>query len=78
MDELPIDEENVLHFALRYALGRMSAAPSIVVDEIERKWPRIRKGTRDQLKREVAEAIRTNSAGHACDVATWRRIENLP
>lgn len=76
-DLLPIDDEHVLHFAMRYALGRTSTAPSIVVDRIKHHWPRIRPATRAQMKREVSEAIEAGHAGDACDIATWRSLLNF-
>lgn len=78
MNELPIDEEHVLHFAMRYALGRRSAAPSIVVGQIAAKWSRIRADTKEQMKREIREAINEVRAGETCDECTWGDVLRLP
>lgn len=74
---LPIDEENVLHYAMRYALGRQTVAPTIILSEITRLWPRIRPATRECMKREVANAIEEGRAGHAMDVRVWSQIQQL-
>lgn len=75
---LPLSDENILHFAMRYALGRMTAAPEIVVSKIEELWPRIRPYTKDQMKREITEHINLKIAGDPCDEETWRRVLHLP
>lgn len=77
-DFLPIHEEHVLHFAMRYALGRRSTAPSIVADEIARLWPRIRPATQERMHREIREAIEAGHAGDACDIERWRGVLDLP
>jgi hypothetical protein len=75
---LPLSDENILRFAMRYALGRKTAAPEIVVTKIKELWPRIRPYTQDQMKREIAEHINQKIAGDSCDEETWRRVLRLP
>ena len=75
MKYMPINDENILFFAFRYALGRTTTAPSIVVDEITKKIKRIRVSTRNQMRREIIEAIANDEAGHPCDIETWAALE---
>ena len=75
---LPINEEHCLHFAMRYALGRVSTAPSIVSREIALKWPRLQDYTKWAMKREITEAIARDEAGRDCDIESWQAVLNLP
>lgn len=75
---LPLADEHVLRFAMRYALGRMTAAPEIVVVKIEELWSRLRPHTQAQMKREITEHINLKIAGDPCDEETWRRVLRLP
>lgn len=78
-DLLPINEEHVLMFAFRYALTRRTAAPSIVMDEIRAKWPRIRQWTQQQMKDEAQSEIDFAAVRHHdCDVETWKQLLVLP
>ena len=68
------DEDCILHFAVRYALGRTTAAPSIVVRILERDWARLRAGTCEAIQLEIRDAIVSARAGHVCDVAEWSKV----
>ncbi len=70
--------EDTLFFAFRYALGRTTAAPSIVTDQLKHHWSRLAQRTRYQIQREISHAIDRGEAGQTCDVATWRQIIALP
>lgn len=75
---LSFDDDCVLHFAARYALGRKTAAVGIVCKVLKREWTRLRPGTGEQLQREIRGAIAEHRAGDACDVQGWREILMLP
>jgi hypothetical protein len=75
--KLNITDENILFFAMRYALGRKTGAPSIVVDKIEEVWSSIRPYTRAMMHREISHAILHGEAGDPCDVETWSRVLRL-
>ena len=66
--------EHTLIFAFRYALGRMSTAPSIVVDDLQRNWNQLSDFTKKQIKEEILEAIKLKRAGMDCDIAEWQKI----
>lgn len=46
-------EEDILVFAMRYAMQRVTAAPAIVADEIRSQMRRITRETRQQMVREI-------------------------
>ncbi len=70
--------EDTLVFAFRYALGRRTAAPSLVVAELKRQWPQITERTRQQIQRDIEDAIERGEAGDSCDLETWREVLALP
>jgi hypothetical protein len=75
---MSLDDETLLIFALRYALGRRSTAPWLVVKRLTEVWPNLRDWTQRQIRREVVQAIAENSAGDPCDVQTWEELLRLP
>ncbi len=71
---LPVSED-ILVFAFRYALGRQTAAPSIVVAQLKEHWNHgLMDYTKLQIQREIRGAIHRGEAGSECDVATWRLV----
>jgi len=64
----------LLVFSFRYALGRTSAAPSIMVEILLNEWNNIGKPTRDQISQEIQEAMTHGMAGMPCDVNQWQKI----
>ncbi len=66
--------ETTLVFAFRYALGRQTAAPSIVVEELKRHWSNLTTFTRDQIQRDIRQAINGGAAGAECDVERWNEV----
>ena len=76
---IKIDQSrDILIYAFRYALGRMSYSVSIVRDEIARNWSQLSEGDRKLYHREIREAISNNRAGMECDIRTWSTILMLP
>ena len=69
--------EDILFFAFRYALGRRSAAVSILVDELKSHWQEFGEHTQDQIKEEIGDAIQKDQAGDKCDIDHWREILSL-
>ncbi len=67
--------------AVRYAMGRRSYAPSLVAGTVKRYWPLMEDGTRQSIRRDVADEIRrVDDAGKPewlgddCYQATWREL----
>jgi hypothetical protein len=52
---MTINEQSVLVFAMRYALGRKTAAAFVVATVIEKKWDQIDRFAKEQIKREIQE-----------------------
>ena len=66
--------EFTLIFAFRYALGRMSTAPSYVVDDIKNNWNQLSNAHKKLIKEEIEEAIENGNAGMQCDSEIWKQI----
>jgi len=66
-----------LVFAMRYALGRKSMAPSIVIEDVIYNWDKLSDYTKAQIKEEIQEAIDNQRAGMMCDVAEWEKLLRL-
>ncbi|SDY97966.1 hypothetical protein [Hymenobacter psychrophilus] len=76
---LPTSELNDLMVcAFRYALGRRTYATSTVSELVEQHWAGLPVGWRELVHREVREAVAAGCAGDACDVASWKRLLELP
>lgn len=69
----PVNED-ILVFAFRYALGRMTTAPGTVAATLTAHWDQLEWWTQRQIKREIEGAIGRGDAGRNCDVDTWRLI----
>lgn len=69
----PVDETTLV-FAFRYALGRQTAAPSIMVTELKRHWSNLQTWTRNQIQCDIRQAISGGAAGAECDVQTWNEV----
>lgn len=72
------DDDCVLHFATRYALGRRTGAVWIVGKVLKREWLRLRLATRERIQSEIRDAIKDGLAGDQCDVDEWQAIAELP
>jgi hypothetical protein len=66
--------EDIMFFAFRYALGRRTAAPTMVRTYLSNHWELIPVHTQDQIKGEIQRAIETGRAGDQCDVETWKAV----
>lgn len=75
-DRIPLPPA-VLIFAFRYALGRMSTAPSLVAELLIAHAGRLDSYTRVQIVADIEAAIAGDRAGMACDVDTWRRVAEV-
>lgn len=74
-------DETTLVFAFRYALGRKSTAPSHMVAELKRHWPRLNDWTQIQIKKEIQRAaeLYLATSGHMLPcLGTWQEILVLP
>lgn len=69
--------EEILVYAFRYALGRMTYSTSTVSNEIISNWDDISASHQKLYQREIEEAIKMGGAGMDCDVRNWERILDL-
>lgn len=74
-------EQELAHILLcsfRYSLGRMTYITGMCADWLVKYWRIMPECWRSQIHRDIREAIRTQTAGMACDVAQWERVLQLP
>lgn len=69
-----ITNNTILFFAFRYALGRMSTAPSIMVEALKLNWDKFSESDQSQIKREIIQAIEGGRAGMECDIKEWEKL----
>lgn len=74
----PVSEDAVFLAALSYALGRMSAAVSIVADDIHANWDKLGDETKSEIKARISAAIDSGRAGMDMDRKTWETVLDLP
>lgn len=72
------EDEDILFFAFRYALGRRTWAVGMMVDVLKTKWEKISDKTRTQIKGEIQHAIDLGHAGAEPDIEDWKEILELP
>ena len=66
--------EEMIMYAFRYALGRKTYAVSTVTDYLIHFWHRFKLHTREQIVKEIEEAIEKNQAGMDCDIVRWKAV----
>lgn len=71
------EDQDILFYAFRYALGRRSAAVSQVVGIINNRWGDIPRRNKEQMQAEIRHAVRMGRAGDKCDIKDWQKILNL-
>ena len=67
-------KEDILFYAFRYALGRMTYAVHEVASEIIRNEASISPEMRALMIQEIAEAIEKGNAGMDMDAREWQRV----
>jgi hypothetical protein len=76
MDINTQEQEDIIMFAFRYALGRRTGAPDTVVNIIERNCDIIKPSTIKQMQRETLRYQNMYSFDEV-DWPTWQRILRL-
>ena len=75
---MPKDDEDVLFFAFRYALGRRTGAVTLLVEQIKKHWLKLRPQTQKQIQDEIKEyPEKWGSLGGQCDKEAWQEVLNL-
>jgi len=68
-----VDEE-IIMYAFRYSLGRMTPAVANVTDVLINNWHRLKPHTMEQIVEEINEAIKKDRAGMDCDIIRWKAV----
>ena len=66
--------EDMVVYAFRYALGRMTYSVGTVSDYLIENWHRFGNFTREQIIIDIKEAIEKGEAGMQMDVDIWKRV----
>lgn len=78
VETLRKDDEDVLFFAFRYALGRRTGAVTLLVQQLKANWQKLRPHTQEQVQDEIRSAIENKNAGDTCDIQSWAEVLALP
>jgi isocitrate/isopropylmalate dehydrogenase len=68
------DQEQILHCAFRYALGRMTYIVGFVADAVIHAWPNLSPQMQAMIVREIEEAFYSGRGGMDMDRRQWRRV----
>ena len=66
--------EDMVVYAFRYALGRMTYSVGIVSDYLVENWHRFKPTTRENIISEIMKAIDKGEAGMQMDIDSWKRV----
>ncbi len=66
--------EDMVMYAFRYALGRKTYAVGTVSKYLIENWHRFRQFTREQIVKEIEEAIEKGEAGMKMDIQSWKAV----
>jgi hypothetical protein len=70
-------DEEILFYAFRYTLGRMTYAVSTVSDCIIKNWDELSTNKQTLIQKEIIEAINSDNVGMDMDRIAWERILKL-
>lgn len=71
------DYGTIVLCAVRYAMGRMTYMPTIVINYVKEHWADLQPGMQDIILRDVSEELEHEDRssgwlGNACDVQNWK------
>lgn len=72
------EQREVLIYAFRYALGRMTYSTMTMQHVITQAWPHLNDGTKALIRREIMQAEEDQMIGHECDRQGWLKLLELP
>ncbi len=70
-------DEEILFYAFRYTLGRMSYAVGTVSECIIKNWDNLTEHTQKIIQKEIKEAIEGDNYGMDMDKTVWESILRL-
>ena len=71
-----IEQILILMFAFRYALGRKSVAPSVVIEVITRNWETLHENNQKTIHAEIEEFLDVMHDPE--DYSIWKQLLDLP
>lgn len=71
------EQDTILFYAFRYALGRMTYAVSDVAELLIKYKNILTPLHKERIIKEIDEAIERNSAGMSCDVKEWEQVKEV-
>lgn len=69
-----MDIDLLLYCSMKYALGKTSSIVDSVAHEIKLNLNKLHEGTREKMKEDINEAIKTGKAGMPIDVYVWQTL----
>lgn len=74
MDINDSEQRELMIYAFRYALGRMSSSVSTMVDVLERNWSSFSIHDKELIQREIKFATSNECIGMKCDKEQWQKL----
>ena len=71
-------DNDIIFYAFRYALGRMTYVVQEVSDYLVNNWEEIEPDTRSQIQQDIKEAMVQGKAGWDIDQKIWQKVLDLP
>jgi len=68
------DQEQILHCAFRYALGRMTYIVGFVADAVIHAWPSLSPQMQAMIVREIEQEFSRGGGGMDMDKRQWQRV----
>ena len=72
-----INPRMVLICSFRYALGRRTYVPSMIVEELILNWAYLTEFDKNQIQNDIRHTIHHDMAGDQCDIDEWNKILGL-
>ena len=70
------EQREMIIYAFRYALGRMTYSVQTMVRIIDNNWDNLSKSDRELIQSEISFAISCEGIGMQCDKEQWETILN--
>lgn len=68
------EQEEILHCAFRYALGRATYVTGFMADSIIYAWPNLSQRMRNMILKEIVDAFGREEYGMQMDKEQWQRV----
>lgn len=68
--------DDILFYAFRYGLGRMTYAVSTISEYLIRHKEWLTERSKRLIIQEITKAIDNDEAGHDCDIESWKKLRD--